>query len=170
MTKASPSVRIDVPAAIREAWDRAPDLVADVLARRILAAQLLFHREVAERTPKGATDALIRSIQVHEIGAEDGRLEGVVGTPLAYAAPVEFGTRPHKPPIAPLRLWVKKILGLSDKKADAAAEAIAWKIFHRGTKGAAMFQRAFDATESQITTILTGALDEIAAALTEGSR
>jgi hypothetical protein len=31
---------------------------------------------------------------------------GVVGSPLAYALPVEIGTRPHFPPVAAILDWV----------------------------------------------------------------
>lgn len=41
----------------------------------------------------------------------EGNFSGLyvkIGTNLSYAAPVEFGSRPHTPPFAPIRDWAEK--------------------------------------------------------------
>jgi hypothetical protein len=53
-------------------------------------------------------------------------------------ASVETGSRPHFPPIAPLRLWAARKLGDGD-----AAFAIARAISIRGTRGYGMFHRGY---------------------------
>jgi len=154
------------------AWRRAPEMVAEVLTRRLLEAELLYQRETVERTPAGVGGGggLRGSIQAGEPALQGQRLEGAVGTPLAYAAPVEFGSRPHMPPIAPLVPWVVERLGLTGDEAEEVARRIAWKIKARGTEGAHMFEGAMDATGDQITAILARALDEIGARLTGADR
>ena len=53
----------------------------------------------------------------------------IVGVHLAYAAAVEFGSGPHKPPIKPLKLWAKRKLG-----DENAAYAVRNKIAKEGTR------------------------------------
>jgi hypothetical protein len=60
-----------------------------------------------------------------------------------YAAPVEFGTRPHFPPPSELLPWVKlKFQPKDEKEALSIAFAIAKNISKRGTQGAEMFAKA----------------------------
>ena len=69
---------------------------------------------------------------------------GIVGTSLIYGLPVEMGRKPGKmPPIAPIKLWVTRKLGLKGKAADQAAYAVAWSIGQKGTKGAFMVEQAY---------------------------
>ena len=56
-----------------------------------------------------------------------------------YANYVEFGTKPHWPPVAPLELWVTRKFGLSGPEAQAVAHSIAANIAHRGTWAKANF-------------------------------
>ncbi len=51
----------------------------------------------------------------------------------SYAACIEFGTRPHFPPVDELKPWVRRKLGVSLKNVDNVARRIAWKIYHYGT-------------------------------------
>lgn len=114
-----------------------------------------------------ATANLVNSIQ-EDLQGGKGFLRAVVfaGPPAdVYALPVETGTRPHRPPIGALVLWVKAKLHVDDeKKAVSIAWAIAKTIEKRGTKGAFMFQQAFDALEGEVQPILEQA---IAAAIQE---
>lgn len=50
-----------------------------------------------------------------------------------HAPFVEYGTRPHWPPLEPLILWATRKLGLSEKDAESAARAIQVKISKKGT-------------------------------------
>ena len=67
-----------------------------------------------------------------------------------YAAPVEFGTKPHFPPPSALLPWVKHKLGVSDEKqALSIAFAIAHAIAKRGTAGAQMFGKAIERLQQE---------------------
>jgi hypothetical protein len=92
-----------------------------------------------------ATANLVNSI--HAELHEDTILRAIVaaGPPAdVYAAPVEFGTRPHFPPPQMLVPWVKlKFNPKSDKEALSIAFAVAKNIAKRGTRGHEMFERGF---------------------------
>lgn len=54
-----------------------------------------------------------------------------------YAKAVEFGTRPHRPPIAPIKRWVwlkRRGLGVTEKEVNSVAWAIVEKIARVGTR------------------------------------
>ena len=135
------------------------------LTNRLVAAVyqgcLLLEREVKERTPKGATNALVGSIAAQLPTVEPGGVCGQVGTALNYAESVELGTRPHFPPVAPLADWARAKLGLSEDDAARVAFAIARKISQHGTKGAFMFTNAVEATREQIEAMIKNAVSEL---------
>ena len=70
-----------------------------------------------------------------------GGILGVIGTNLDYAPPVELGSKPHK---------------IEARNAPALHFMVGGKsitvksVNHPGSKGAFMFQRAFDANKAQI--------------------
>lgn len=153
------------------AWiDAAPDMALDELKTGVEEAQVLFHRLVRDATPssgsevsgQGGAHSLRASITAHLPQVIPGGVIGIVGTSKEYALPVELGTRPHFPPIAPIELWVQTKLGLEGKEAKSVAIAIVKTIGKRGTKGAKMFQNTFNATEEQLKQILTQAVQRIA--------
>lgn len=67
-----------------------------------------------------------------------------VGTDLVphHAYDIEYGTRPHFPPITPLVAWAKRKWHLSDKDATGSAFGIARKIAQRGTPARPFFRMA----------------------------
>lgn len=135
---------------------RAPDVVRDELVAAMTEADLLLEREVKERTPKA--HGLLREsiIGTEHVGALG--VEGVVGSPLIYAAPVELGTKPHFPPVDALVDWVKTQLHITDEReARGVAFLVGRKIARSGTKGAFMFQKSFDAMRAQIDQIFAQA-------------
>jgi len=81
------------------------------------------------------------------IGSEFAPLWAVVGSKLAYAPHVEFGTRPHFPPPRALQPWAKRH-GFPAGNAGAflVARAIAW----RGTKPQPYLLPAFNASMAAI--------------------
>jgi len=56
-----------------------------------------------------------------------------------YAKPVEFGSRPHMPPVEPLEAWAKR-----HGMKPGAGWAIAKKIAEKGTRPDPFLQRALD--------------------------
>lgn len=151
------AISIDDDAVKRVAaiFRTAPDLVVSEITTGIYEASLYLQREVAERTPTSGAGTLRSSILARQPQIGDGAISGTVGTPMVYALPVELGTRPHHPPVQPLIDWVEMKLGLTGKKADAVARAIAWKIAKHGTQGAHMFRDALEAGRVQIGEILS---------------
>lgn len=61
-----------------------------------------------------------------------------------YALYVEYGTDPHMPPVEPLIGWAHRVLGLSQKEAEAAAWRIARKIAREGTEAQPFLKPAVD--------------------------
>jgi len=151
-------------AAIQAAFASAPEITLKHVARAIDESLLLAQREIAERTPTGAHQLLRKSILAAE--AVDfakpvpGGVMGVVGTSINYAVPVELGTRPHFPPLAPLEDWAVAKLGVERTQAKSVAWAIAKKIAKTGTTGAFMFRDGFAAVEPYIQTRLVKAVDD----------
>lgn len=63
---------------------------------------------------------------------------GIIGVGELYGAAVEFGTRPHFPPVAPLERWAQTKLGKS-----GLGFVIARKIAREGTKAQPYAEPAF---------------------------
>jgi len=71
-----------------------------------------------------------RSVKLsRRLRGQAARVTYIVGTPLRYAASVEFGSVPHWAPIGPLKQWAKRKLG-----DEGAAYAVQKTIAKRGTK------------------------------------
>jgi hypothetical protein len=76
-----------------------------------------------------------------------------------YAACVEYGTRPHFPPVDALLPWVKKKFGTRDEgEARQIAFAIARKMSGRFTPGHHMFERAIEVMGEPVQEMFAGAL------------
>jgi hypothetical protein len=100
-----------------------------------IANRLVEHLE--EEAPMGATGDLQRSIQIFR--ASDGRV--VLGTRIHYAAHVNYGTEPHRPPFEPIQKWARRKLG-----DEGAAWGVWNKIAQEGTKANPFVDRAIEAT------------------------
>lgn len=109
-------------------WDGlyAPALVRN-LRIAVGASNARIEREAVLRTPVniGLLRQSIGSKIVEEPGADGSALPaqitGVVGSPVTYAQPVEFGSRPHFPPPAAIEAWVRRKLA-AEVDALAASE------------------------------------------------
>lgn len=77
-----------------------------------------------------------------------------LSTPLSHGNPVEYGSRPHSAPVAPLIAWVEGKLGYSGKEAVSIAWAVRETIKKRGTPAFHMFEKGFLDTSPQIVDIL----------------
>jgi hypothetical protein len=152
------SIHLDMSevVAVAQAMEIAPELVDAHFLPAVFEATLLAQREIVERTPRGvgAGGGLAGSINAREPEIGVDAIVGVVGTPLAYAEPVELGTRPHMPPLQPLMDWVKAKLGKPADQVEPIARAIQWKIYHHGTRGAFMFREGLKAVQPQIERIM----------------
>lgn len=138
--------------------------VLQALKLAMMEATELLAAEAQEWTPTATGNlraSIIAAMPVIQggtvIGAvvsdQDGSVDAVLGTgsPLIYAVPVELGTKPHMPPLKPLMDWVKLKLDIRDlEEREKVAQKIRWKIYHYGTKGNRMFERALRACRPRI--------------------
>lgn len=150
------------------------------------AVQLVEER-VKQRTPIGATGALRGSIG-SQVEVSETAIEGRVGTNLGlkggvggmsgYAQAVEFGTKPHWPPLEPLIYWVKRKrlagtysiktqrrLGsraIQVKQDVALARAVQAKIARHGTRAQPFFWPAIQESLPDVVRLFEEAAAEIA--------
>lgn len=123
----------------------------------LVNAQETIARRTKEAMAKELASLLkeLRATLPHASGALRGSLgttlistgtitRAAIGTALPYALAVEKGTRPHRPPLAPLISWAQRKPGLvrSEKDAKRIGFLVARKIARVGTKGVGAFQRA----------------------------
>lgn len=162
-------LRLDIPnaRAVQRAFAQAPDLLQDTVLRAAWSASLLLQREVMENTPSGvgAGGGLKGSIFADQPSISTEGISIAVGTAMAYAVPVEFGSRPHRPPVEPLQDWVEAKLGLKGDAARRAAWAIAGKIAREGTEGAFMFTLALEMQAPQIERLFAQGVERLVEAM-----
>lgn len=72
-------------------------------------------------------DGTLRKSVRHEVKRELGKLELRAGAYAAYAAAVHDGSKPHWAPIAPVRRWVRKKLGVSPTEREEVDVAFSTK-------------------------------------------
>ena len=161
-------MRLDIDASgianLARAWKRAPEIVIEEMTAAVTGGSLLAEREIRERTPTGATGSLKGSIRSETRVTATGAL-GVVSTSIGHAVPVELGTRPHFPPVAPLADWAVSKLGVSREEAEGVGLAIARRIAAHGTEGAYMFRDGFEAVRPQVERMFRDAARRIVARL-----
>lgn len=143
-------------------------IVAEEVRSAVEAATLTFAAEVIPRTPVGATAVLRGGVQTEVVGSGVD-VVGRVFNPVSYAAPVETGSRPHFPPVGPLRLWVQRKLGVSEAESRSVAFLVARAISRRGTKAREMFKQAGVAARGRIEGIFDAMNQRIAQRLNGGS-
>lgn len=127
---------------LAQAFERFPEFARQELRVFGHAATQYLQGEVVDRTP--AAEGALRASAFTYVEELPSGMIGVVAMSSPYVEAVELGTKPHMPPIEPLEQWVKTKLGLSGKEGARAARGIQWKIYHHGTEGAHMFERALD--------------------------
>lgn len=161
-------IKIDAEPAKRM-LDRAPGLLRAALDRAATLVLALVERLVTEniRTPyEGKPPAVGYGFLVNSVFAEISP-EPLIGGTIAvhppadvYAAPVEYGSRAHFPPVAALVPWVKRKFGIKDEaEAEAAAFAVARGIAARGTPAHRMFTRAAAQAEPEAQAIFDREID-----------
>jgi hypothetical protein len=148
----------------------APAISREEMSIGVEEALLLLEREIKDNTPVGVHGAGgLRGSITHELRgqaiAEGLGVAGKVFSPLNYALPAELGSKPHFPPIAPLRDWVEAKLGVDKSRSQSVAFLVARKIARKGTKGAFMFTNALSNNAQQVIGILNAAMQRIIARL-----
>lgn len=79
------------------------------------------------------------------ISSKSSTYEGIVWSQEKYGVFVEYGTRPHFPPVAPLERWAQIKLGRS-----GLGYPIARKISRVGTKAQPFFHSAVDSQSAEV--------------------
>lgn len=113
--------------------------------------------DLARTNAPGGARGLLRANIRTEVQDSGASIVGMVFTTkdVPYARYVEEGTAPHWAPIAPLKLWARRVLG-SERLAYVVQRAIA----RRGTRAQRFFGNAVDATRPRIRVILDQNLAE----------
>lgn len=136
------------------------EIIKENLLSALWEAVLYITEKVRELTPIGVFgDAGLKGSIFGEVREEGGLFDlmGIVSSPLEYAEPVELGTDPHMPPVAPLVRWSEVVLGLSGPAAVSAAWAVAKSISRRGTTGKFMFARGLATSTPKLQEIFEAA-------------
>lgn len=116
--------------------------VRDGTERALLdAGQAGLNRALAE-VPHGATSGLAQSAFGPEV-EQDGSV--VWGFAAEYSRFVEFGTRPHFPPVDALKRWARRVLG-----DESAAWPVARKIAEEGTPEQPFVRPGIDAVKAKL--------------------
>ena len=122
--------RIDGADRVAAELSRLGEVGAKAVADEVRRTAHLIERDAKREAPVGVSGDLRRRINTE---FSDGGLVAEVhaGLPggVGYAAAVELGTKPHFPPVAPLALWAKRVLG-DERLGFVIARAIA----ERGTR------------------------------------
>lgn len=107
------------------------------------AGQAGVNRSLQE-VPHGATSGLAQSA----FGPEEESDGSIVwGFSAEYAKYVEEGTRPHWPPIDPLKRWARRVLG-----EESAAWAVQKKIAAEGTPAQPYVEPGIQAMKAKLNT------------------
>lgn len=155
------NIKADI-SSVAELSRRFPEASREARYARLTEALLFLEGAVKKETPVGAGPIHLRDTIFHQVRMGEP-VEGLLGTPAQYGLPVELGTKPHFPPVAPIQHWVERKLGYSGKEARQVAFLIARAISRRGTEGAKMFTGTFEQNEERILSILNSIPADIVA-------
>ena len=148
-----PKLKVDL-SDIERLTKKYPEASRAARVAKLTEALALLEREVVKRTPRGAGPIHLADATFSDVMVRGTKVWGILGNPLGHGEPVELGTRPHFPPVGPLKHWVERRLGITGAEAASVAFLIARAISKRGTKGAHMFEEGFEASEARAMRIL----------------
>lgn len=148
-------IGLDELEKLAKQFPQAEKIIFDEIEQAMQASLDVIHEQVAGRTPVN-TGALRASI-APDVRGQAPHVEGQVSTSLGYGVEVEYGRPPGEPPpVDAIEMWVNRKLGLSGEAGREAAKAIAIAIGLRGTQGAHMFERGFEAGKPIVERIWAG--------------
>lgn len=128
---------------------------------------------IAARAPVGATGELRRRVESEVRVPSSGKAVDVTGSvfinELAYAVPVNEGSRPHWAPLAPLEYWVERKLKLQGEEAKRVARLIQYKIHAHGAKAQPFFDEGIEDSLNYIESTFEDAADTILRMIMEGA-
>lgn len=108
--------------------------IRKVVKEQLVGASLFYIGEVKPKTPVGVYGVLKGSWQYVY---DDASQTSIIGTgTVEYAPAVELGRKAAPVPIKPLRLWVKRVLGISkESEINSVAFLIGRKKKRQATPG-----------------------------------
>jgi len=101
----------------------------------------------------GVDTGQYRASIVPDIAERDGQVVGIVGTNLAHAPFVEYGTKPHWPPPGALEVWARRH-GMDEYVVRRAISV-------KGTRAHKNAERALADNQDKINQLLSDAVGEI---------
>lgn len=152
-----PSIRIDVDQRIKGSFLKEPERTVQIFneefGRAMTGALLFLKREIQKRTP--VRTGTLRGSIAEEIRGTGLNMQGVVGTPVIYALPIEHGTKRYWPPFTPLGIWAKREgIGAKIGRPDASLQELGFivsrQIARQGIRARHMFTEGFEASKSTI--------------------
>lgn len=143
-------IHVEGLAEVRRNVAAGPAAIDRAVHDGLLDSVQLLEREAKRNILRGHAvnfGRLLASL-THDVEPLGASWRGVVGTNVAYAPHVEYGTAPHWPPWGPgsaLRLWCKRKLH-NEQLAYVVARAIA----RHGTRPRLFLQRAFESQQGRV--------------------
>jgi len=173
-----PLIRVEIK-GLKELQRENEQLVRDLsgppLALAMSKAVLIVERAAKIGAP--VNTGRLRASITPEVRPQARNVQGIVGTNVAYAAPVEYGSRAHWAPIAPLIRWahLKKLAGTyslrTKRRIGGAAQQetedrrVAYIVQHviarRGTRAQPFLEPAFTNNLQRIQNLLGGAVSMV---------
>lgn len=144
---------------LQKAFIQAPALVAREMLAWMETASGHLIDEITAITPKD-TGLLQKSFTANIESAGTLGVSAVIGTPLNYALPVEFGSKPHD--ILPKN-------GNALHFMIRGVPVFAKKVHHPGTKGYFMVTRAFEENKTQIQDSFNRMVERVIVAVARGA-
>lgn len=134
-------------------YGRGPEIIDKEAMRTMKEGTLLTERLVKlGLEPHQATGMLYSSIYSSVYHIQDG-IEGIITAKLPgkrYVEFVEFGTRPHWPPVEPIRFWVLQKLRPPVEEVPGIAFLVGRKISRVGTPARRAFEQGWLEAEPKV--------------------
>jgi hypothetical protein len=142
----------------------ARDLLIDALSAAVDDLLAQMHAEAWKNTPTGLTGQVRDSIMTCVVrGADASELvHGALYSDNPIMLYLEEGTRPHMPPVEPIKPWAAQFLG-----DPQLAWAVAMAIARRGTPARHIFADALAEVEPTIVPTVQAAVDQVIAQLNQ---
>ena len=143
---------------------KTPDQIMNKLVpsveNALLEGLLFIERKVVEYFNKNNINVsgYLRNSITSEVRREAERILGIVGTNLKYAIYVHQGTRPHWPPVKPIKKWVMRKLGIRGADVPKVTFLVRRKISKEGTKAKPFFTFVFNQYQNRIAQIVASRL------------
>lgn len=132
----------DLQKAQRKMEQMAEDVAGTPIVNAVKDAVLIVQRTAKQRGYVPVDTGRLRASIVPEIRTQSRSVIGIVGSNVVYAPFVEFGTRPHFPPLDALETWARR--------HGTSAWLVAVAIGLRGTKAHRFLGRAVEDNQRRI--------------------